>query len=265
MLLEKSSFHISKTSIQPNTSTDTTQKSNKVDENRDEKTFWSWFKGLINPLQNLPIISGIYSSLNSDNPESDRDLVQNSLGGFLYGGPIGAIAGFGTWAFNKIFDKTPTEFAFDFTGISNLWKKDKDESLKKTVAVDSKMVSPMQISKADKKTPSNKVKEEDINNLLEQRKELSFKNDKKPIESTKIIQKNKIVMDIPQIKRGYQEKVDENKHSFRKIEFNYPEWKPKLEVSKQTKHLSESEKDLYKSFIKKENDTKKNLLINIDA
>ena len=37
------------------------------------------------------------------------------------------------------------------------------------------------------------------------------------------------------------------------------------EVSKQTKHLSESEKDLYKSFIKKENDIKKNLLINIDA
>ena len=93
----------------------------------NEKTFWSWFKGLINPLQNLPIISGIYSSLNSDNPESDRDLVQNSLGGFLYGGPFGAIAGFGTWAFNKIFDKTPTEFAFDFSGISNLWKKDKEE------------------------------------------------------------------------------------------------------------------------------------------
>ena len=68
--------------------------------------------------------------LNSDNPESDRDLVQNSLGGFLYGGPFGAIAGFGTWAFNKIFDKTPTEFAFDFSGISNLWKKDKEESLK---------------------------------------------------------------------------------------------------------------------------------------
>ena len=72
-------------------------------------------------------------------------------------------------------------------------------------------------------------------------------------------------MDIPQIKRGYQEKVDENKHSFRKIEFNYPEWKPQLEVPKQTKHLSESEKDFYKSFIKKHNDIKKNPLINIDA
>ena len=63
MLLEKSSFHISKTSIQPNTSTDKTQKSNNEDEAGNEKTFWSWFKGLINPLQNLPIISGIYSSL----------------------------------------------------------------------------------------------------------------------------------------------------------------------------------------------------------
>ena len=264
MLLEKSSFHISKTSVQPNTSTDKTQKSNEVDENGDEKTFWSWFKGLINPLQNLPIISGIYSSMNSDNPESDRDLVQNSLGGFLYGGPFGAIAGFGTWAFNKIFDKTPTEFAFDFSGISNLWKKDKEESIK-TTAVDSKMVSPMQISKADKKIPSNKVKEEDINNLLKQRKELSFKNDKKSIESSKTVQTNKIVMDIPQIKKPYPEKVDENKTSFRKIEFNYPEWKPQLDISKQTKHLSETEKDFYKSLIKKENDIKKNLLINIDA
>ena len=263
MLLEKSSFHISKTSIQPNTSTDKTQKSNDLDEARDEKTFWSWFKGLINPLQNLPIISGIYSSLNSDNPESDRDLVQNSLGGFLYGGPIGAIAGFGTWAFNKIFDKTPTEFAFDFSGISNLWKKDK-ESLK-TAAAESKIGSSMQISKADKKILTNKVKEEDINNLIKQSTELSFKNDKKTFESTKIVQTNKIVMDNPHIKKNYQENIDENKPSFRKIEFNYPEWKPQLEVSKQTKHLSESEKDLYKSFIKKENDTKKNLLINIDA
>ena len=264
MLLEKSSFHISKTSIQPNTSADKTQKSNKDDEAGNEKTFWSWFKGLINPLQNLPIISGIYSSLNSDNPESDRDLVQNSLGGFLYGGPFGAIAGFGTWAFNKIFDKTPTEFAFDFSGISNLWKKDKEESLK-TAALDSKMSSPMQISKVDKKISINKVKEEDINKLLKQSKELSFKNDKKTTENTKTVQTNKIVIDIPHIKRDNQEKVDENKPSFRKIEFNYPEWKPNLEVSKRTKHLSESEKDFYESFIKKEDDVKKNLLINIDA
>ena len=72
----------------------------------DEFSFWSWFKGLVNPLQNLPLVSGIYSSVNSENEESDRDLVQNSLGGFLYGGPIGAIVGFGNWAFNKIFPPT---------------------------------------------------------------------------------------------------------------------------------------------------------------
>ena len=105
MLLEKSSFHTSKTSVQPNANKNDIQ-TNNTNEVGDENTFWSWFKGLINPLQNLPIISGIYSSLNSDNPESDRDLVQNSLGGFLYGGPFGAIAGFGTWAFNKIFNKS---------------------------------------------------------------------------------------------------------------------------------------------------------------
>ena len=75
-------------------------------------------------LQNLPIISGIYSSFNSENPNSDRDLVQNSLGGFLYGGPFGAIAGFGNWMFNKLFNKTPAEFALDFTGASKLWKND---------------------------------------------------------------------------------------------------------------------------------------------
>ena len=63
--------------------------------------------------------------MNSEDSESDRDLVQNSLGGFMYGGPIGAIAGFGNWVFNKIFDKTPSELALDATGISNLWKDDK--------------------------------------------------------------------------------------------------------------------------------------------
>ena len=94
-------------------------------------SFWSWFKGLVNPLQNLPIISGIYSSVNSDNDESDRDLLQNSLGGFMYGGPIGAIAGFGNWVFNKLFDKTPTELALDLTGVSSFWKGDQKSDDKK--------------------------------------------------------------------------------------------------------------------------------------
>ena len=265
MLLEKSSFHISKTSIQPNTSADKTQKSNKEDEAGNEKTFWSWFKGLINPLQNLPIISGIYSSLNSDNPESDRDLVQNSLGGFLYGGPFGAIAGFGTWAFNKIFDKTPAEFAFDFSGISSLWKKDKEEPIE-TAAIDSESGRLMQISKLDKNNTVNKFTEKDINNLLGSRKELSIREDKTYNQNSKIIQRNKTLMDKTVINSDNQEKkVIENKPSFRKIEFNYPEWKPQLQDSKQVKHLSESEKNFYESLIKKENDIKKNLLIKIDA
>ena len=264
MLLEKSSFHISKTSIQPNASLDKTQKSNEVDESGDERTFWSWFKGLINPLQNLPIISGIYSSMNSDNPESDRDLIQNSLGGFLYGGPFGAIAGFGTWAFNKIFDKTPTEFAFDFSGISNLWKKDKEEPIK-TALIDSESGLSIKISKLDKNNPANKLIDKDIDNLLKSRKELSIREDKTLNQNSKIIQTNKIAMDKPVINSDNQEKVIENKPSFRKIEFNYPEWKPQLEVSRQTKNLSESEKNLYESFIKKDDAIKKNLLINIDA
>ena len=75
------------------------------------------------------MISGIYSSVNSENEESDRDLVQNSLGGFLYGGPFGAIAGFGTWVFNKLFDKTPTEMVLDSTGISNIWKDEKSQQI----------------------------------------------------------------------------------------------------------------------------------------
>ena len=89
--------------------------------------FWKWIKGAVNPLQNLPIISGIYSSFNSENEESDRDIIQSSGGGFLYGGPIGAIAGFGTWVFRKIFDKTPTELALDATGISDIWKEEGKE------------------------------------------------------------------------------------------------------------------------------------------
>ena len=100
---------------------------NLIETDSEKFSFWGWFKGLVNPLQNLPLISGIYSSVNSENKESDRDLVQNSLGGFLYGGPIGAIVGFGNWAFNKIFDKTPTEMALDASGISDIWKDDEVE------------------------------------------------------------------------------------------------------------------------------------------
>ena len=263
MLLEKSSFHVSKTSIQPNTSLDETKKSNNLDEVEDKKTFWSWFKGLINPLQNLPIISGIYSSLNSDNPESDRDLIQNSLGGFLYGGPFGAIAGFGTWAFNKIFNKTPTEFAFDLSGISNLWKKNKEKSIV-TTEIDSKNLPSMQISKTDN-NPSDVVRDREVKNLLKSGKELSLEIDKRKIENSNVTNQNKIVTGNLFTKSNLREEGVENTPSFRKIEFNYPEWKPQLKVSGEKKHLSQSEKDLYKNFIKEEVDIKNNLLINIDA
>jgi hypothetical protein len=127
MIIEKSPFY-KKTEIH-NESLKTSEKNVDSTKNEDEFSFWSWFKGLVNPLQNLPLISGIYSSVNSENEESDRDLVQNSLGGFLYGGPFGAIAGFGTWVFNKLFDKTPTEMVLDSTGISNIWKDEKSQQI----------------------------------------------------------------------------------------------------------------------------------------
>ena len=131
MRIENSPFHISKNKVPPvkeNTGPNNQHLLNDKKANEAEKddfSFWDWFRGLVNPFQNLPIISGIYSSINSDDSKSDRDLIQNSLGGFMYGGPIGAIAGFGNWVFNKIFDKTPSELALDASGISNLWKDDK--------------------------------------------------------------------------------------------------------------------------------------------
>lgn len=134
MKIENSPFYITnssknikkelKVSSENNSEVNVTQEK-KID-NKENFSFWDWFRGLVNPFQNLPIISGIYSSVNSEDSKSDRDLVQNSLGGFMYGGPLGAIAGFGNWVFNKIFDKTPSEFALDATGISNLWKEDKN-------------------------------------------------------------------------------------------------------------------------------------------
>ena len=262
MLLEKSSFHISKTSVQPNTSKNDIQ-TNKTNEVGDENTFWSWFKGLINPLQNLPIISGIYSSLNSDNPESDRDLVQNSLGGFLYGGPFGAIAGFGTWAFNKIFNKTPTELAFDFSGISNLWKKDKEEVIE--TASNDKKIGVLTETSQINKTLINKPKNVNINQNLKSKIESINSSNQKINVHSNIAQNNRIELDKPVVRSNFKEKALETNPKFRKIEFNYPQWKPSPEVSKETKHLSGSEKDFYKSLIKKENDIKNNLLIKIDA
>ena len=66
--------------------------------------------------------------------------MQNSLGGFLYGGPIGAIVGFGNWAFNKIFNKTPTEMALDASGISNIWKDDEEAEPNKRIVRNDKPI-----------------------------------------------------------------------------------------------------------------------------
>ena len=55
----------------------------------------------------------------------------------MYGGPIGAMVGFGNWVFNKIFDKTPTELALDASGISNLWK-DKEKNFENSIVVENK-------------------------------------------------------------------------------------------------------------------------------
>ena len=114
------------------------------DINNGGSKFLNWITGLVNPLQNIPIISGIYASLNSGNPQSDRDLVQSSAGGFLFGGPVGAIFGFGNWIFEKIFDKTPTEIAFDALGVSNLWKNQKGENAK-NLAVNDKLTDDVSI------------------------------------------------------------------------------------------------------------------------
>ena len=40
---------------------------NLIETDSEKFSFWGWFKGLVNPLQNLPLISGIYSSVNSEN------------------------------------------------------------------------------------------------------------------------------------------------------------------------------------------------------
>ena len=126
MQINKSPFHISNRDISNNHQKKVTEaynlenKSKEISNDNEGNSFWSWFRGLVNPFQNLPLISGIYSSINSEDTKSDRDLVQNSLGGFIYGGPVGAIAGFGNWIFNKIFDKTPSELAMDITGISTI-------------------------------------------------------------------------------------------------------------------------------------------------
>ena len=108
MLIEKSPFYptnnkIKKIDFDKKINFKVKEDNSKTDkETKGSFNIIKWIKGVINPLQNLPLISGVYSSINSEDTESDRDMVQNGLGGFLYGGPIGAIAGVGNWVFNKM-------------------------------------------------------------------------------------------------------------------------------------------------------------------
>ena len=102
MLIEKSPFYPTNNKIKKIDFKVKEDDSKTDKETKDSFNIIKWIKGVINPLQNLPIISGVYSSINSEDAKSDRDMVQNGLGGFLYGGPIGAIAGVGNWVFNKM-------------------------------------------------------------------------------------------------------------------------------------------------------------------
>ena len=157
-MIEKSHLHSFNSKSAFNTNMDKKNKVNfgiKNESPTNRSEFLDWIKGLVNPLQNIPIISGIYSSINSDKPDSDRDLVQSSAGGFIYGGPIGAIAGFGNWVFEKLFDKTPTELAFDTLGISNLWKDKKNEINKVENDLNLKNVNF-----SEKQNKTNKVEKE---------------------------------------------------------------------------------------------------------
>ena len=41
-------------------------------ETKNSFSLIKWIKGVVNPLQNLPLISGIYSSINSEDAESEE-------------------------------------------------------------------------------------------------------------------------------------------------------------------------------------------------
>ena len=281
MIIENSPFHSSKnkvSSVRENTGPKNLNLLNdkKVNEpGKDDISFWDWFRGLVNPFQNLPIISGIYSSINSQDSKSDRDLVQNSLGGFMYGGPIGAIAGFGNWIFNKIFDKTPSELALDATGISNLWKDDKKKESQ--IAVNNKNDDNKNSSvvianknnygewwkgnqKPDIKnyvaSTKNNFEKTDYSNF----KNIGIENKNKAVESninkysTKpVVLENKqnitlafdgkselvkINSKIPGLVRDKNENKKFNKEKFGEINFNYPSWSPSsFEVDKNKNDL----------------------------
>jgi hypothetical protein len=245
MIIEKSPFYNKKIDLSKENSEKLIEKNQatKISDKEEEFSFWSWFKGLVNPLQNLPLISGIYSSVNAENNESDRDLIQNSLGGFLYGGPFGAIAGFGNWVFNKIFDKTPTELALDATGISDIWKEE-DKELGLTAKNNNRSINDNkklhiqyagihQINDSQKYVFSNVKTNEKLEaiprapevNIIGKSMDLDNIKNKNVDKTDRIILK-----DINKNKNFSEPKVKEisteGKEKFREINFSYPQWTP---------------------------------------
>jgi len=256
MIIEKSPYYNKTNTLHQN---DLTKVKPEINEkiSTEKFSFMDWFKGLINPLQNLPLVSGIYSSVNSETEESDRDLVQNSLGGFLYGGPIGAIAGFGNWVFNKIFDKTPTELVLDSTGISNIWKDDNE----KQIAKNETQVIEKNGQNNDKKLFIQLTSYEDKKSFFSNNPEIKspatvaneklFNVDKNVPQTVanNVIDSNKKDFKTPQnlnnnefnnplltstlAPKTENDKISETKTSkkFREINFSYPEWKPEKKVN----------------------------------
>ena len=245
MIIEKSPFYNKKLDLSRDNSEKLIEKNQatKISDKEEEFSFWSWFKGLVNPLQNLPLISGIYSSVNAENNESDRDLIQNSLGGFLYGGPFGAIAGFGNWVFNKIFDKTPTELALDATGISNIWKEE-DKELGQTAKNNNKSIDDnkklyIQYSGIHQKNDSQKfafsnVKNNEKLDAIPRAPEVNIIGKSTDIDNIKNKNVDKtdriILKDINKNKNFSESKVKEisieGEEKFREINFSYPQWTP---------------------------------------
>ena len=245
MIIEKSPFYNKKIDLSKESSEKLIEKNQatKISDKEEEFSFWSWFKGLVNPLQNLPLISGIYSSVNAENNESDRDLIQNSLGGFLYGGPFGAIAGFGNWVFNKIFDKTPTELALDATGISNIWKEEGKElglaSKNNNISINDNKKLHIQYSGIHQKNDSQKyafsnVKTNEKLDAIPRAPEVNIigkSMDLDNIKNKNVDKTDRIILkDINKNKNFTEPKVKEisieGEEKFREINFSYPQWTP---------------------------------------
>ena len=220
-MIEKSNLlHLNKNNNFNNIENHSTKKI--VDQKNKKFSFWHWIKGAVNPLQNLPVISGIYSSFKSEDKNSDRDMIQSSAGGFLYGGPIGAIAGFGTWIFRKVFDKTPTELAFDTLGISKIWKN------KSGISEDDKSIKVSENNSLIKRR-TNESKKNIIPNLPP--------NELVLVEKKKLINKN--INNYDNLKNT----EDSKSHNSKPMTFSYPKWKPFSSVdhksySKQSKVMN---------------------------